>query len=70
MVDSLVVGNFATHGAQKLLGWFGGLPEGIPAFITYVAGPIELVGGALIAIGLFSRPTCVRLQRSDGRGEP
>ena len=25
----------------------------VSAFITYVAGPIELVGGALIAIGLF-----------------
>ena len=38
--------NFATHGAQKLFGWFGGLPDGIPAFITYGAGPIELIGGA------------------------
>ena len=57
-VMRILVGiNFATHGAQKLLGWFGGLPEGIPAYITYVAGPIELVGGALIAIGLFSKPT-------------
>ena len=48
--------NLTTHGIQKLLGWFGGLPEGVPAFITYVAGPIELVGGVLIAVGLFSRP--------------
>ncbi len=48
--------NLTTHGTQKLLGWFGGLPEGVPAFITYVAGPIELVGGVLIVVGLFSRP--------------
>ena len=48
--------NLTTHGTQKLFGWFGGLPEGVPAFITYVAGPIELVGGVLIVVGLFSRP--------------
>ena len=40
-VMRILVGiNFATHGAQKLFGWFGGLPEGTPAFIIYVAGPI------------------------------
>ena len=45
----------ASHGAQKLLGAFGGVPAGTPAFIIWVAGGIELVGGALIAIGLFTR---------------
>ena len=45
----------ASHGAQKLLGAFGGAPEGTPAFIIWVAGSIELLGGALIAIGLFTR---------------
>jgi putative oxidoreductase len=45
----------ASHGAQKLLGAFGGMPEGAPAFIVWTAGPIELVGGALIALGLFTR---------------
>ena len=36
-VMRILVGiNFATHGAQKLFGWSGGLPEGIPAFITSV----------------------------------
>ena len=44
----------ASHGAQKL-GAFGGVPEGTPAFIVWTAGPIELVGGALIALGLFTR---------------
>ena len=45
------------HGAQKLLGAFGGVPAGVPAFILWIAGPIELVGGALIAVGLFTRGT-------------
>jgi putative oxidoreductase len=32
------------------------MPPGVPAFITYIAGPIELIGGALVMIGLFTRP--------------
>lgn len=46
---------FALHGAQKLLGWFGGMPEGAPALVVYGAGTIELVGGLLVAAGLFTR---------------
>ena len=46
---------FLWHGSQKLLGFPPGMPAGVPAFITWVAGPIELVGGVLIAIGLFTR---------------
>jgi putative oxidoreductase len=46
----------ASHGAQKF-GAFGGIPDGVPAFIVWVAGPIELLGGALLAAGLFTRPT-------------
>jgi putative oxidoreductase len=45
----------ACHGAQKILGAFGGAPAGAPAGILWTAGPIELVGGALMALGLFSR---------------
>lgn len=45
----------ACHGAQKLLGAFGGVPAGTPALIVWTAGSIELVGGALIAVGLFTR---------------
>ena len=48
--------NFLWHGAQKLLGFPPGAPEGMPAFIKFVAGPIELVGGGLILIGLMTRP--------------
>ena len=49
---------FACHGAQKVLGAFGGMPAGmqIPWYIEWIAGPIELIGGALIAVGLLTRP--------------
>ena len=45
---------FLWHGAQKLLG-FPLAPPDAPPFILYVAGPIELVGGLLILLGLFTR---------------
>lgn len=47
---------FACHGAQKVIGAFGGIPPGVPAHIVWIAGPIEFFGGILIAIGLFTRP--------------
>ena len=46
---------FLWHGCQKLFGFPGTVPEGTPAFIIYVAGPIEFIGGVLIMIGLFTR---------------
>ena len=45
---------FLWHGSQKLFGFPAGMPADVPAFITYIAGPIELVGGTLIMIGLFT----------------
>jgi putative oxidoreductase len=54
---------FASHGAQKLFGAFGGVDGkglaldpalGPDAMLGYVAGWIELVTGLLIAIGLFT----------------
>ena len=50
---------FASHGAQKLFGMFGGVDGkgmklGPEAGLGYVAGWIELVTGLLIAIGLFT----------------
>jgi putative oxidoreductase len=45
---------FLWHGSQKLFGFPVGMPAGVPLFITYVAGPIELVGGILVMIGLFT----------------
>ena len=56
-VMRIIVGlMFMAHGLQKIFGWFGGVPEGAPAFIVYGAGAIELVTGALIAMGLFTAP--------------
>jgi putative oxidoreductase len=47
---------FLWHGSQKLLGFPGGVPEGIPTPVLYIAGPIELIGGIMILIGLLTRP--------------
>ena len=46
---------FLWHGAQKLFGIPIPMPPGVPPFITYIAGPIELFGGILVMIGLFTR---------------
>jgi putative oxidoreductase len=44
---------FACHGAQKILGAFGGHGGGGLPPLMMVGGWIELAGGALIALGLF-----------------
>jgi len=46
---------FLWHGTQKLFGFPVPKMEGAPWYITNVAGPIELVGGALVMLGLFTR---------------
>jgi putative oxidoreductase len=52
----IVVGfTFLWHGAQKLFDFPAGGPEGIPDFVVYVGGPIELVGGFLVMVGLMTR---------------
>jgi len=43
---------FLCHGGQKLFGWFGAERAADP--MMTVAGVVELVGGLLIAIGLFT----------------
>lgn len=48
---------FLWHGTQKLFGFPQPMPMEAPAFIVYVAGPLELVGGLLLMIGLFTRWT-------------
>jgi putative oxidoreductase len=47
---------FFEHGTQKLLGF--PLHENPPAFLSlsWIAGLLELVGGALLILGLFTRP--------------
>jgi putative oxidoreductase len=45
---------FLWHGTQKLFGFPTPMPMEAPDFIIYVAGPIELVGGFFVMIGLFT----------------
>jgi len=56
---------FAEHGAQKLLGWFGGLggPGHTAAVYSQMgaAGVLELFGGLLLVLGLFTRPVAAIL---------
>src|SRR4051812_45234981 len=48
---------FLEHGAVKLLGFPPGsaMPMPAPMTLIWFAGLIELVGGALLALGLFTR---------------
>jgi putative oxidoreductase len=46
---------FLWHGSQKLFGFPGELPSGAPSFVIFVAGPIELLGGLCVMVGLFTR---------------
>ena len=51
----LIVGlMFASHGGQLVLGMFGGMP-GSDQPMMQVGGWIQLVGGFMIAFGLFAR---------------
>ena len=52
---------FVQVGGLKLFGWFGGMPgaNGAPPPVlsqVWIGGVLEIVGGALIALGLFTRP--------------
>jgi putative oxidoreductase len=48
---------FIEHGSIKLFGFPPGSPMGMPPAMSLIwfAGLIELVGGAMIALGLFTR---------------
>src|SRR5262245_60690737 len=52
---------FMQAGGMKILDWFGGIPAehgGHPALLSQVGigGLLELVGGAMVLIGLLTRP--------------
>jgi putative oxidoreductase len=46
---------FLQHGLQKLFGWLGGTPVPLESLLG-VAGVMELFGGALLVLGLATRP--------------
>jgi putative oxidoreductase len=50
---------FACHGAQKVLGWLATNPPPAVGSQVWIGGLIELVGGVLIALGLFARPVAL-----------
>jgi putative oxidoreductase len=57
----VVVGfTFSLHGMQKLLGLFGGMGgKGATASLgslIWIAGGLEMIGGLLILLGLFTSP--------------
>ena len=55
----IIVGfTFSLHGYQKFFGWFGGIGGHRPPLDTMLgaAGVFETFGGALIILGLFTRP--------------
>jgi putative oxidoreductase len=47
---------FLWHGMQKVFSFPGGSSDVRPFHIAWIAGPIELIGGVLLMIGLFTRP--------------
>ena len=47
---------FFAHGTQKLLGFPASDMQPAVFSLSWTAGLLELVGGALLLIGLFSRP--------------
>jgi putative oxidoreductase len=52
---------FMQAGGTKILDWFGGIPAqfgGHPRFMSqiWIGGMLELLGGALVMVGLFTRP--------------
>jgi putative oxidoreductase len=58
-IARIVIGfTFSLHGWQKVFGMFGGIGGATPPLNTMLgaAGVIETIGGALIILGLFTRP--------------
>ena len=50
---------FFEHGTSRLLGWPSPLPTPALLSMYWFAGAIELAGGALLALGLFTRPVAL-----------
>lgn len=56
----MAAGSFFTHGTMKIFSWPA--PFEMPMLpILYAAGVIEVVGGLMLVVGLFSRPVAFLL---------
>ncbi|MFS8150623.1 DoxX family protein [Vreelandella titanicae] len=53
-------GSFLTHGTMKLFSWPASFEYPLNPML-YTAGILEVVGGLLLLMGLFSRPTAFLL---------
>jgi putative oxidoreductase len=56
-------GSFFTHGTMKLFAWPAPFEYPLNPLL-YTAGALEVVGGLLLALGLFTRPTAFVLSGS------
>ncbi|SET12551.1 DoxX family protein [Paracoccus homiensis] len=52
---------FMAHGTQKILGYPASDMNPAMFSLSWVAGMMELIGGALLVVGLFSRPVAFLL---------
>jgi putative oxidoreductase len=62
---------FFTHGYPKLAHLGAGMQgffvqHGLPGYFVYVAGALEVFGGALLVLGLFTRPAALLLAMEMG----
>ncbi|MGR9101063.1 MAG: DoxX family protein [Gammaproteobacteria bacterium] len=46
---------FLWHGTVKLFSIPQPFPYELSAYVVYIAGPIEMIGGILVAVGLYTR---------------
>lgn len=56
----LAAATFLTHGTMKLLGWPAPFPYPLNGML-YTAATLEIIGGLLLVVGLFSRPVALVL---------